>query len=267
MDAVEKLKIEFQLPSDVPGYAKIKPIFDQQQAYCLKDFFNLNQIAQIVKAFYSAEEDWVAGFREEENNFKGSQFSLGEAWYFYPEGNMPTNEYFKNALTSRDIVEKHIPGLQGYVLDYLRKFYETDNVNLRKGWAGPGIMNFPAHNWVSENGGVPHFDAEGLPGIDLSDSSVETHSYVAMLEKPEKGGDLLVWDVPYNPADQSHCDNDLDKDLLPDEDAFRIKYRLKDLWMFNGMRPHMIQPFEGNKDRICLTFHTLKRGNSWECWF
>ena len=132
-------------------------------------------------------------------------------------------------------------------------------VNARSGWCGPGVHVFPAGALVSTRGGDIHFDTEGLTPAHVSDRAPAL-TLVLMLEPPEGGGELCVWDVRHSGAD-----------AYEDEDLTRAKvtcaYGPGDLVVIDSYRLHQIQPFRGAVDRISATCHAAFVAGEWETWF
>ena len=227
-------------------------------AFCFKSFFTPQECAEISKTVYAARQDWSSGF-------DGLQYSLGEAWYHYAEEGIDFEDYSLKADKARATVEKHLPGLEFRVLDLLSSIVGSGQVSVRSGWAGPGIMIFPAGSYVAQNGGSVHFDTDAFSDEELSDPALEMYSFVCMLQKPESGGNLRIWKAAFDPAGDR--EQSFDPDEHPDVPFFDVTYELGDLWMFGGMNAHRIGSFEGSGDRICLTFHMYRRGQDWHVWF
>ena len=253
-------RFDFRLPVQMPTYRAIKPQLDQTNVFCIPDFFSARQIEDMVRAFYKAEPDWTTGF-------DGEQFALGEVWYHYAEEGENLEQYHAQATASRAVVEKHMPGLHAHIIRFLQAFLEHDNVYMREGWAGPGIVNFKAGRWVAQNGGSVHYDAEGLTPEDMGNPDFETYSFVAMLQKPLRGGNLQIWDKPYDHTDPNDQTGAPDTRLFPNPVPSVIDYKPTEMWLFNGLRAHWIEPFAGDIDRICLTFHIARRKDGWDVWF
>jgi hypothetical protein len=131
----------------------------------------------------------------------------------------------------------------------------------RRGWCGPGLHIFPAGDWLASNGDV-HFDTEGLLEDDLA-ARVPALSAIVMLQPPERGGGLRVWDTPFDeraPAPE---------ELLAKRDiaSATVAYAAGDLVVLDSYRLHQIQPFEGARDRVSITAHLILRDGVWQSWF
>lgn len=242
------------------SWADAKQGADENLVYNFKNFFTQQQVKNIVSAFYNARSDWSEGF-------KGQQYSLGEVWYHYAETNEGVETYREQAVNSRDIFEKHIPGLHAHILNFLCDTLNTSSVSIRDGWAGPGIVSFLSQNYVAKNGGGLHYDIEGLSVEEMTDPAFELYSFVSMLQKPDSGACLYTWDKRYDHNDAKDRENSPMMSSVAGKKRAYINYQLCDLWMFKGLNAHHIEKFTGDLDRICLTFHIAKRNDHWDVWF
>lgn len=248
------------VPADTPVVAGgLRALINGHAAVCFEGFFKQDEIAPTIKAVYGGREDWSTGF-------EGLQYCLGEAWYHYAEEAIGFEEYSARAAQARANVEKHVPGLEDKVRAFLQTHISPQSVDVREGWAGPGIMVFPARNYVATKGGSVHFDTDAFTDEELADPSLEMYSFVCMLQKPAQGGNLRIWDTHY---DTSDCDREQEFTPTdhPEVAMAEVVYKPGDLWMFEGMRAHQITAFGGDDDRIALTFHVAKRDGNWDIWF
>lgn len=210
------------------------------------------ECARYARGIYEGRACW-------NRDFDGEQFSLGRAWYTHLEQGK-SQEYFAHARSSDRDVERFLPGMQAAMLGYLRRMLRAD-VRTRPGWCGPGVHIFPPGEWVAQRGGVIHSDLEGL-----SEAHVEANeralSLVWMLQTPEDGGGLRLWDALH------HEDDAVDPDELTDTEQATFTYEVGDLLVFDSYRLHQIQPFGGDRDRLSVTAHTARhRQGHWEAWF
>jgi hypothetical protein len=133
-------------------------------------------------------------------------------------------------------------------------------VEQRRGWCGPGVHVFPTGEQVALNGGVVHFDTEGLPGRHV-EARLPAISLIWMLQAPERGGGVRVWDVSYAGED-AVSDSELS---APSE---IVESEPGDLVVLDSYRLHQIQPFSGARDRITLTAMAAEVDpGRWEIWF
>jgi hypothetical protein len=119
---------------------------------------------------------------------------------------------------------------------------------------------FPPGGPVAERGGVVHFDTEGLAANHVR-TRAPAITLVAMLQPPEAGGGLRVWDVTYD----GH-DHPTEAELAMPSEV--IVSRPGDVVLIDSYRLHQIQPFTGGLDRISATVHAARIDpTQWECWF
>jgi hypothetical protein len=83
---------------------------------------------------------------------------------------------------------------------------------------------------------------------------------VVMLQPPESGGGLRVWDRLYE-------GEDFPQNPGPRVASALVRYELGELVVFDSYRMHQIQPFAGDLDRISATLHVVEEGGRWEAWF
>ncbi len=206
--------------------------------------------ARAAAAVAAAREHWVP-------NFEAVQYTLGRAWYTHlEEGQAPL--YFADAERSNAIVRRYLPHLAGLLVD-LTALVTGGPAALRTGWCGPGVHIFPAHGWLAEHGGEVHYDSEGLTEEQLR-RRAPTLSLILMLQPPEAGGALRVWDRTRGGSDEVD-DADLAAPWLD------LLYEPGDLAVIDGYRLHQIQPFTGNVDRVSGTAHAVLEDGVWQVWF
>jgi hypothetical protein len=184
------------------------------------------------------------------------QFTLGRAFYTHLEEGREA-EYFEGARASDDAVERAVPGLQARVRALAAEVVRGP-VTARRGWCGPGVHVFPAGDWLSGHGGDIHFDTEGLRAHELA-ARAPALSLVLMLQPPERGGGLRLWDARYE-------GNDAPPDVT-DVPNVLVDYGPGDLLVFDSYRLHQILPFEGDRDRVSVTAHLVLGRLGWEAWF
>ncbi len=82
-----------------------------------------------------------------------------------------------------------------------------------------------------------------------------------MLQPPEEGGGLRLWDVAYEGCDE------VDEEALSRPSVVEA-YGVGDVIVIDSYRLHQIQPFAGGRGRISATVHgaEIDRGY-WETWF
>jgi len=201
---------------------------------------------------YAARADWTPCF-------EGVQFTLGRAYYTHLEEDR-AEEYFALAGESDAVVERALPGVQARVRDILSGLV-GEPVTRRPGWCGPGVHIFPAGEWLSRNGGDVHFDTEGLDEGECATRTTAL-SAIFMLQPPDRGGALRVWDALWTGADDEAAIA-----AAVRAPASLAHYGCGDLVVINSYRLHQIQPFAGNRDRISITAHLLRSPEGWQSWF
>ncbi len=200
---------------------------------------------------YEARPGWTG-------DFGGEQFSLGRAFYTHLEQGK-SRDYFAGAMASNRLVEQHLPGMPEK-MRALIAWFTGGEARLRRGWCGPGVHVFPAGEHVSRSGGVVHFDTEGLSEHHL-ERGWPAISAVAMLQAPELGGGIRLWNAAYE-------GNDEPPSSARSRGSALVKLSAGDLVFFDSYRLHQIQPFAGTRDRITITVHAAWVDKGWwEIWF
>jgi hypothetical protein len=205
--------------------------------------------AKFVNDVYKAREHWTPAF-------EGVQYTLGRAWYTHLEEDLE-DDYFANARDSDDLVQSSLPGLQESILQLFSEIVRAPIVR-RPAWCGPGVHIFPAGEWLSENGGEIHYDTEGLSDEQLA-TRAPALSLIVMLQPPERGGGLRVWDQLY--------DGVAEVEAAPPRSSVIVPYAVGDAVVIDSYRLHQIQPFAGARDRISATAHAVYAQDHWEAWF
>lgn len=210
------------------------------------------ECARYSRGVYEGRASW-------NSDFGGEQFSLGRAWYTHLEQGK-SHEYFAHARESNQAVERHTPGLVAWMQASIEKLTGAQAAH-RRSWCGPGIHIFPAGEWVAQRGGVIHSDIEGLPEAHV-DAQAPALSLVLMLQPPEEGGGLRLWD-------ELHREDDaLEPERLVGVPCETLLYEPGDLVIFDSYRLHQIQPFGGARDRISMTAHAAPFiPGRWDVWF
>lgn len=200
---------------------------------------------------YAARSAWTS-------DFGGEQFTLGRAFYTHLEQDR-TRAYFDDAAASDARVEAHAPGLQARLRVLVAASTEGD-AHPRRGWCGAGVHVFPHHGHVARHGGVVHFDTEGLAAHHIARRGASLTA-VAMLQPPDDGGGLRVWNVTY-----SGHDAPTDAELFSPSTI--TTYGVGDVVIIDSYRLHQIEPFGGARDRISATIHAAEIDRArWETWF
>jgi hypothetical protein len=215
------------------------------------DVLTSDQCGAYLMSLYAARGEWVGAFGDE-------QFSLGRAFYTHFEQER-SKAYFAGARASDERVERVLPGLQ-HRMRALVERVTSGQVFQRRGFCGAGVHVFPHGEKVACEGGVIHFDTEGLPSEHCRKRK-RALSIVLMLQRPERGGGLRVWNVRFDGRDVA----------TPEElraQSAVLEYREGSAVVFDSYQLHQIQPFQGTLDRVSATLHAAEvdRGR-WETWF
>ncbi|WP_224365072.1 2OG-Fe(II) oxygenase [Hyalangium versicolor] len=234
------------------GSSDVFELLDTHLGVRVPGFLSRESCAHFTRRVYDGRPFWIS-------DFGGVQFSLGRAWYTHLEQDRE-DEYFAQARTSDAQVERFLPGLQASLRDAIATLVRAPAPQ-RPGWCGPGVHIFPAGQWLSHHGGDIHFDTEGLSDEQCQQGS-RALTLVLMLQPPESGGALRLWDVTYEGSDDV-------PDELPQRSYVDANYSVGDLVILDSYRLHQIQPFTGPKDRISATAHAALdvSGTVWETWF
>jgi hypothetical protein len=212
----------------------------------------LETCAEWTQGVLAARSEWT-------EDFDGEQFCLGRAFYTHLETDR-AGDYFEDAASSNARVERCVPGLQSRLRELLGAALEA-RVVPRPDWCAAGVHVFPEGSPVAMEGGVVHFDVEGLAEEHVV-ARKRAVSLVVMLLGPETGGGLRVWSRRFagNPF--------VDAGALRDTGVARVELSAGDAVLFDSYTLHQIEPFAGSRPRITATVHVaeLQRG-LWECWF
>jgi 2OG-Fe(II) oxygenase superfamily len=209
-----------------------------------------SECASQVAAVVAARASWTS-------NFGGKQFTLGRAYYTHLEEGREA-EYFEAAGSSDALVRATVPSLQEHMLSLAARVLGAA-VTPRLGWCGPGVHIFPARGEVARRGGEVHFDTEGLTPLQV-ERRVPAVSMVLMLQRPESGGGLRVWERSYEGEDFPDKPD-------PNVPVTQIAYDVGELVVFDSYRLHQILPFLGRVDRISATMHACLEDGVWQSWF
>jgi hypothetical protein len=211
-----------------------------------------DECARWAAGVYAARAEWTPCF-------EGVQFTLGRAYYTHLEEERE-DEYFATARASDATVERALPDLRARVRASLAELVGGDVVP-RPGWCGPGVHIFPAGDWLAENGGDIHFDTEGLREEELA-ARQPALSAIFMLQPPERGGGLRVWDALWD-----GCDDEAAIAAAARSPSTVADYAVGDLVVIDSYRLHQIQPFSGERDRLSVTAHLVLADGRWRSWF
>ena len=243
-----------ELPAAGIGRGPLTAVALLEQRLALKYLGVLTEpeCASLVSSIYAGRFAWTA-------NFGGMQFTLGRAYYTHLEQERE-DDYFDHSADSDAVVRRFAPGLQERMAAAVSLLIQK-RVSQREGYCGAGVHIFPAGGACAQHGGDLHFDTEGLSEEHL-DSGALALTCVLMLQSPESGGGLRVWDRTYAGEDT------VEERDLPSHTVL-CSYRPGDLVVIDSRRLHQIMPFSGALDRISATLHAVYNAadDTWELWF
>jgi hypothetical protein len=219
---------------------------DSSLAVVVRGLFAADECEEFVRAVYEARDEWTV-------DFCGEQFALGRAFYTHVESGRSA-EYFADAGRSNGRVERVVPGLQARMRELYGRMVGGVAAQ-RRGYCGAAVHVFPAGEKVAREGGVVHFDVEGLTSHQIA-RRVRAITVVVMLQPPSNGGGLRVWSLMHPEDDPG------------DEEPTLVRYGVGDAVLMDSYRLHQIEEFDGETDRVSVTLHGfhLDRGR-WETWF
>lgn len=219
---------------------------ERSLAVVLRGALAPTQCARWTQAVYDARAQWI-------EDFGGEQFALGRAFYTHVESGR-ASEYFADARASDERVERAVPGMAAWMRSMFAAMV-GGGARARQGFCGPAVHVFPAGEKVAREGGVVHFDVEGLTSHHIA-RRTRTATLVVMLQPPEARGGLLLWNKRFPEDDPG------------DEAPVVLRYQTGDAVLMDSYRLHQIEPFEGALDRVSITLHgyEVDRGR-WEVWF
>ncbi|WP_437682216.1 hypothetical protein [Sorangium sp. So ce131] len=234
-------------PSPAPPIAHLRRHF----ALEVPRVFSEAERVALVAGVYAARAEWTP-------DFGGEQFSLGRAFYTHLEQGL-SRRYFADAAASDARVERYLPGLQRRMRELVAAITGAP-AQPRRGFCGPGVHIFPAGEKVAREGGVLHFDTEGLSDYHLA-RRLRAITVVVMLELPDADGGLKLWDVLYDGRDDAD-------DEARSAQSLVARYSPGGALVIDSYRLHQIQPFPGGRDRISATVHAAELDSGrWETWF
>jgi hypothetical protein len=220
-------------------------------ALLVRGAFSAPEAAALAARVLGARERWTA-------DFGGEQYALGRAFYTHLETGR-TRDYFSGAAASDAVVEAVLPGAQERTLALLAALLGAQ-VRRRPGFCGPGVHVFPAGSKVARQGGVVHYDLEGLTDHQ-KDGGHPAVTLVWTLQSAARGGGLKLWDMLY--------DGRPDAEVEPGDYAqVVVRSAPGDAVLIDSRRLHQIRPFRGPADRIAITVHAVEVDRGvWEAWF
>jgi len=232
-------------------------IFDSIIALQIKNYFSKEECYNFVKKIYDNKQFW-------NSDYGGEQYSVGQNFYAMCNANKEA-EYFENSKQVSNHLNKEYRDLMNKVTDVFSHFSVSEPFTIKPDWCNPGVVVFPKNEYVALNSGPIHIDAEGLRNGELLDFNSKTLSFIGMLQKPEKNGNLRIWDIKFTPDSNEDDLIQIAKDNY--YNSFEIVYEEGDLVIINSLNLHQILSFEGSKDRITTLFFSSFLNGKWNIWF
>jgi len=238
------------IPWRARGEPPVLPLLERSRAVGLRGVLCAKRARNWARAVLRARTSWTS-------DFGGEQFALGRAFYAHLETGRSA-AYFRDVEASDAQVESALPGVQAFMRSLLGAMV-GGTIRQRPGFCAAGVHVFPSGEQLSRQGGVIHFDLEGLTPYQLA-RRARAVTLVVMLQPPDRGGGLRLWDATW----QGHAEPDPAD--LPSPRAMRS--RAGDALLIEAYRLHQIEAFSGARDRISATLHAaeVERG-VWESWF
>jgi hypothetical protein len=236
---------------DLPAAAPLAAQLPGHLAVLARSAAPAAEAAALTRRVLAARESWTS-------DFGGEQFALGRAFYTHLETGRG-RQYFAEAARSDAVVEAVLPGVQERTLALLARLL-GGQVRRRAGFCGPGVHVFPAGGKVAREGGVVHYDLEGLTDHQKA-RGVAAVTLVWTLQPAAWGGGLRLWDLLFD----GRADTEVDPSA-----AARVTVRAEagDALLIDSRRLHQIRPFRGAADRVSLTLHAVEVDHGvWDAWF
>ncbi|NET62222.1 MAG: hypothetical protein F6K47_40785 [Symploca sp. SIO2E6] len=214
---------------------------------------------EIVEKVYRLSSEWSS-------NFNGELYSIGSVWYSHV-GSVNENDYFINSESSNAKFRNIFPELEESINDFCSFFFES-SVQIREGWAGPGIVILRENSNSAKLGGPIHVDWDALSNEQIHDPNrSKAFSFILVLQKPKIGGNLIVLDKQYDFQVDGSIESFDSVLCQPEIKSLEVPYCEGNLIIINSLNLHSIQPFSGSNDRICLIFHSAEFSGEWKRWF
>ena len=155
-----------------------------------------------------------------------------------------------------------VPGLQAAMRALLAEATAA-RVVPRPGWCSAGVHVFPAGGALARDGGVIHFDTEGLTEEHVA-RRAPALSIVAMLQPADAGGGLRLWPVMYcTKARRGRTGRRRAEIPVRGRRGDDPRYDAGDVVIFDSYRLHQIQPIRGSRTiRASRPRSTARRSNA-----
>lgn len=226
-------------------------------ALAVEDFLSPDECAEILRGVYVLEPYWRSG------TYEGDSI-LGRSWYTAID-NREVMDYFDEAPAFNRLIQDTFPELIEKIMAFARTMTNQEEVQVRPGWAGPGFTIFRPPSCTAETGGSCHIDYDGLSKrmVDVPEG-LEMFSVMIPISMPEDAAGLYVWPEVYQRFQHKRYFNEIED---PEGERFTVPYSVGKLICIHSLRIHQIEPFNGDIDRVVITFHLGKLDGKWNLWF
>lgn len=240
-----------------PTRPSLTEILEEYPAARLTGFLDKDWCADIADRVRACRSDWSKDYGGEQHSYPNN---------FYARANdNGRNRYFERSETLNAQMERAFGAERARLLTFIRSLMPEAAVEIRGGWQGPAFVIFPADELLSREPGPIHIDLEGLAGSDLDLTAVSCFSVICMIQPPETGGGVKLWNLRLS----SFLDEEQllsEAEARPDE-AVLTHYQAGDLLIINSLSPHQILQFGGNRDRITLNAFAISTPALCQLWF
>ncbi|MBI2621623.1 MAG: 2OG-Fe(II) oxygenase [Candidatus Levybacteria bacterium] len=205
----------------------------------------------------------------ENREFQQGRIGINATGFGYESGGK--QRYFDLTPEAAKVRDEIFKGASNPI-DKIIKFFSSNGYNASIA-TEPGMQNAQYFAGLIRAMGAKstlHFDyaPNQLPGWSVSDAD-EQYGLVLYLQMPTEGGELTVYNRPWQPEDESH-NNDIGQkgrygfaeDFLEDTPHATISPKAGDLVVFKTRNFHQVAAINSDKPRLGLTtFMTLKDGS------
>lgn len=240
------------------NFSELRNFVSKGCVIVIKNFISKSMRLEIINKIYKISSEWTS-------YFNGELHCIGSVWYCCAASNNE-KDYFAYSQSNNAKLKSIFPEINESINSFCSLFFDM-NVEIREGWAGPAIIILQENAHVAKQGGPIHIDWDNLCKEQICDlNKSKAFSFVMVLQKPQFGGNLIVWNKQYN-FQIDGCIEVFDSVSCPTEiQSLEIPYSEGSLIIFNSLNLHAVQPFSGSKDRICLIFHAAQFSGKWKIW-
>jgi hypothetical protein len=240
--------------SDLVGMKGIglNSFFQKNWGLLIHDFWNQMEIAELAQGVLKQRAKW------QHFPVLYEYYALGCPLYAYRCAENQ-DKYFDMVQKYDLLIAESFPRLETEMKGIFETLQYPENIRKKKYFGGPG---FVIQNQKSTH--EPHFDQDEAVLISKARFPKERVMFtlVAMVQKPTRGGRLMVWDREPQAEDTEQSLKEFCEITPP----YFVDYQEGDLLILDGMKLHLIEPCQG--ERITAVLHYLKSPlGPWEYWF